>query len=58
MDCAATHIRSHNIVNTQDIVAAAALAFESEANGEAFPIHKLPTPPPVKKEAAGDVALM
>ena len=50
----ATHIRSHNIATAQDIVAATALASESEANGEAFPIHKLPTPPPVKKEAAGD----
>ena len=56
--CAATHIRSHNIATTQDIAAAAALASESEANGEAFPIHKLPTPPPVKKEAVGDAALM
>ena len=56
--CAATHIRSHNITTAQDIAAAAALATESEANGEAFPIHKLPTPPPVKKEAAGDAALM
>ena len=55
---AATHIRSHNIATAQDIAAAAALAAESEANGEAFPIHKLPTPPPVKKEAAGDAALM
>ena len=34
------------------------LASESEANGEAFPIHKLPTPPPVKKEVARDAALM
>ena len=56
--CTATHIRSHNIATAQDIAAAAALASESEANGEAFPIHKLPTPPPVKKEAAGDAALM
>ena len=56
--CAATHIRSHNIATAQDIAATAALASESEANGEAFPIHKLPTPPPVKKEAAGDAALM
>ena len=55
---AATHIRSHNIVTAQDIAIAAALAAESEANGEAFPIHKLPAPPPVKKEAAGDAALM
>ena len=55
---AATHIRSHNITTAQDIAAAAALAAESEANGKAFPIHKLPAPPPVKKEAAGDVALM
>ena len=54
----ATHIRSHNIVTAQDIAAAAALATESEANGEPFPIHKLPTPPPVKKEATGDAALM
>ena len=56
--CAATHIRSHNIATAQDIAAAAALASESEAHGEAFPIHKLPTPPPVKKEAAGDAVLM
>ena len=56
--CAGTHIHSHNIATAQDIEAAAALASESEANGEAFPIHKLPTPPPVKKEAAGDAALM
>ena len=56
--CATTHIRSHNIVTAQDIAAAAALASESEANGEVFPIHKLPTPPQVKREAAGDAALM
>ena len=56
--CAATHIWSHNIATAQDITAAAALASESEANGEALPIHKLPTPPPVKKEAARDAALM
>ena len=56
--CAATHIWSHNIATAQDIAAATALASESKANGEAFPIHKLPTPPPVKKEAAGDAALM
>ena len=55
---AATHIQSHNIVTAQDIAAAAALASEFEANGEAFPIHKLPTPPLVKKEAVGDAALM
>ena len=54
----ATHIWSHNIVTAQDIVATAALVSESEANVEAFPIHKLPTPPPVKKEAARDAALM
>ena len=55
---AATHIRSHNITTAQNVAAAAALAAESKANGEAFPIHKLPAPPPVKKEAAGDAALM
>ena len=55
---AATHIRSHNILTAQDIATAAALATESEANGEALPIHKLPTPPLVKKETAGDAALM
>ena len=55
---AATHIRSHNITTAQDIATAAALAAESEANGEAFPIHKLLDPPLVKKEAAGDAALM
>ena len=55
---AATHIQSHNITTAQDIVAAASLATESEANGEAFPINKLLDPPQVKKEAAGDAALM
>ena len=55
---ASTHIRSHNIATAQDIAAVATLATKSEANGKAFPIHKLPTPPPVKKEAVGDVALM
>ena len=55
---AATHIRSHNVTTAQDIAAAAALAAESEANGEPFPIHKLPAPSPVKKETAGDAALM
>ena len=54
----ATDIRSHNIATAQDIAAAATLASESEANGEAFFIHKLPTPPPVKKEIARDAALM
>ena len=54
----ATHIWSHNIATTQDIAVATALTSEFEANGEAFPIHKLPTPPLVKKEVAGDVALM
>ena len=54
----ATQIRSHNIATTQDIAVATALASKSEANGEAFPIHKLPTPPLVKKEPARDAALM
>ena len=54
----ATYIRSHNIATAQDIAAAAALAFDFEACGEAFPIRKLPTPPPVKKETAGDATLM
>ena len=52
---------SHSVpqhCDCQDIAAAPTLAIESEANGEAFPIHKLPTPPLVKKEAAGDAALM
>ena len=39
--CAATRIRSHNIATAQDIAATAALASESKAKGEAFPIHKL-----------------
>ena len=55
---AATHIRSHNIATAQDIAAAAALASESKANGEAFPIHKLLAPSLVKKEVARDAALM
>ena len=56
--CTPIHIRSHNITTTQDIAGTDALASESEANGEPFPIHKLPTPPTVKKEAASDAALM
>ena len=56
--CATTHIQSHNIAIAQDIAVATALASESEANGEALPIHKLPTPPLVKKEAVGDATLM
>ena len=55
---APTHIRCHTITTAQDIAAAATLAAESEANSKTFPIHKLPAPPPVKKEAAGDAALM
>ena len=55
---AATHIRPHNITTAQDIAAAAALVAESKANGKAFPIHKLPAPPLVKKEAVGDAASM
>ena len=56
--CAATHIRSHNIATAQDIAAADVLSSESEANGEPFPIHKLPTPLAVKKEAAGNTTRM
>ena len=56
--CAATHILSHNIGTPQDIVAATALASECEANGEPFPIHKLPTPPAVKKEPTSNVGLL
>ena len=42
----------------EHIAAANALASKSKANGEPFPIHKLPTPLAVKKEATGDAALM
>ena len=56
--CVATHIGSHNITVAQDIATADALAFEFKANGEAFLIHKLPTPLVMKKEAAGDATLM
>ena len=56
--CLATHILSHDIATLQNIVAATAFAFECEANGEPFPIHKLPTPLIVKKEPANDGALM
>ena len=56
--CAVTHILSHNIGISQDIATPATLASECEANGEPFPIHKLPTPLTVKKEPAGDIALM
>ena len=55
---AAIDILSHNIGTPQDIAAAAALASECEANGEPFPLYKLPTPPATKKEPAGDVGLM
>ena len=54
----ATHIWSHNITNVQDIVATNAFASKPEANGKPFLSHKLPTPPPVKKEPAGDIGLM
>ena len=54
----AAHIWSHNIGTPQDIAIAAALAAECEVNGETFPIHKLPTPSTMKKEPAGDIALM
>ena len=56
--CTATHILSHNIGTPQDIAAAAALASECEANGEPFPLHKLPTPLAAKKELASDVGPM
>ena len=49
---------SHNIGTPQDIVAAAALASECEANGEPFPIYKLPTPFAMKKLPISDIALM
>ena len=54
----ATHILSHNIGTPHDIVSAAALASECEANGEPFTIHKLPAPLAVKKKPTGDVAFM
>ena len=56
--CASNHILSHNLATDEDLAAAAALASECEANGEPFPMHKLPAPPPVKTEPIGDVALM
>ena len=55
---AATHIMSHNIGTPQDIAPAVALASECEANGEPFPLHKLPTLPTMKKELASNVGLM
>ena len=55
---AATHIRFHNITTAQDIATATALVAMSEANGEAFPIHMLLAPHPVKKEATGEAALI
>ena len=48
--CMATHILYHNMGTPQAIVVADPLASECGANGEPFPIHKLPTPPRVKKE--------
>ena len=53
-----THIPPHNIATPQDTVATAALASECEANGDPFPIHKLATPPTVKKEPASDITLI
>ena len=56
--CAATHILSHNIATPQDIATITALVSECEAHGEPFPIHKLPTPPTMKKETGDSVALI
>ena len=56
--CAATHIWPHNIDTAQDIATADTLGSQSEANGEYLPIHKLPNPLAVKKEAARDAALI
>ena len=56
--CAATHILSHNIASPQDLAAPTTLASECEANGDTFPIYKLPTPLALKKELAGNVTLM
>ena len=56
--CVATHILFHNIGTPQDIAAVATLASECEANGEPFPIHKLPTPLAVKKQPSSDVPLL
>ena len=56
--CASNHILCHNIATPQDIVAAITLASKCEPNGETFLVHKLPTPPLVKKEPLSDVALM
>ena len=56
--CASNHILSHNIQTVDDVVAAAALATDCEANSEPFPMHKLPTAPAVKTEPVGDAALM
>ena len=56
--CASNHILSHNLATAEDLATAAALASECEANGEPFPMHKLPATPPIRMEPLGDVALM
>ena len=52
------HVLSHNIYTIEDIASAALLASQAEQSGEPFPIHMLPIPTVIKKEAPGDVQLM
>ena len=55
---ASNHVLSHNIYTIEDIASAALLASQAEQSGEPFPIHMLPTPTAIKKDAPGDVQLM
>ena len=52
---ASNHGLSHNIYTIEDIASATLLVGQAEQNGEPFPIHMLPTPTAIKKDALGDV---
>ena len=55
---ASNHVLSHNIYTIEDIAYATLLASQAEQSGEPFPIHMLPTPTTIKKDAPGDIQLM
>ena len=55
---ASNHVLSHNIDTIENIAFVALLASQPEQSGEPFPIHILPTPTAIKKDAPGDVQLM
>ena len=55
MDTVSNHVLSHNIYMIEDIAYAAPLTSQAEQSGEPFPIHMLPTPTTIKKDAPSDV---